>query len=332
MNKKSNKKLWIAISIFVLMVSVIAGYILAMSSVKPQIDRSDDMTNIYNSGDDKFDGSTITIDGVTYNRNPDIKTILLLGIDKSVEEIESTNLIHEAGGRADVIALLVMNKKTKKIDVIGISRDTIVNVDVYGKDNAYIRSDNMQIALQYTVADNMKRGNWIMKNKVSEMMYDIPIYATAALTMDGISTLIDNIGGITITMDDNYKILDKQYTKGQTVKLSGEEAYKFIRYRDTKEFGSNNVRMKRHILVMRTLVSKIKGLGNTSIEILKKVAEPYMESDIDADTIQQISEFEFSDSVVMLPGDNKEGNHDEFHLDEVALRELVIKTFYTPAN
>lgn len=331
MNKKNNKKVWIAITIFFLILSSCIGVAIAKISSRPSIDRIDD-SNYYDSGEDKFDGSTITVDGITYERNTDIKNVLLLGIDKSAEEIESADIAFEAGGRADVIAILAINKKTETVDVIGISRDTMVNVDVYGKDNIFVRTANMQIALQYSVADNMKRGNWLMKNKVSEILYGLPISGTVSFTMDGISTLIEAIGGITVTMDDNYKIFDKIYTKGKTVKLNGKEAYDFIHYRDINEFGSNNIRMKRHILIMRTLASKLKDIGDSGIEMLQKVAEPYMESDIDADTIHDIAKYQLSDSVITLPGENREGTHDEFYLDDIALRDIIIKTFYVPAQ
>lgn len=329
-----NGKLWLFIAVFILVIAVIVGIFAAQMVDKNSVSRAEgaDVSDVMQD-DVGFDENTIEWNGVTYTQNKDLKNILLLGIDKSVQEIESTDLDKEPGGRADAIAVLVMNPKNQTVQVLEISRDTITDIDIYGVDDVYLYSTPQQIALQYSVANSMRRGNWLMKNKISELLYGVPLHGTAALTMDGISKIVDAAGGITLELKDDYTHIDPDFKKGKTITMNGEQAYRFIHYRDTDVTGSNDDRMQRHIQVLHALTDKVHSIDDATLNLVKKIAEPYLESDVDAQTLNELSRYEFLDTIEILPGETREGeNHDEYYIDENALRELVIKAFYQPAE
>ncbi len=329
-----NGKLWLFIAVFVLVIAVIVGMFVAQMVDKNSVSRAEGADSSEVMQDDVgFDENTIEWNGVTYTQNKELKNILLLGIDKNEQEIESTDLEKEPGGRADAIAVLVMNPQNKTVQVLEISRDTMTDIDIYGVDDVYLYSTPQQIALQYSVANSMRRGNWLMNNKVSELLYGVPMHGTVALTMDGISKIVDTAGGITLKLQEDYTQIDPAFEKGKTITLNGDQAYRFIRYRDTDVIGSNDDRMQRHIQVLHALTDKVHNIDDTTLNLVKKVAEPYLESDVDAQTLNELSQYEFLDTITVLPGETREGeNHDEYYIDESALRELVIKTFYQPAE
>lgn len=329
-----NGKLWLCVAVFVLILAVIVGMFAAQMVGKNTVSRAEGAVAPEILPDEEgFDENTIEWNGVMYTRNTKLKNILLLGIDKSVHEIESADLDQEPGGRADAIAVLVMDSEKKTVQVLEISRDTMTDIDIYGVDDVYLYSTPQQIALQYSVANSMRRGNWMMKNTVSELLYGVPLHGTAALTMDGISKIVDAAGGITLSMQEDYTWIDPAFKKGETITMNGDQAYRFIRYRDTDTTGSNDDRMQRHIQVLRALTDKMHGIDDATLNLLKKVAEPYLESDVDAQTLKELSQYEFLENIDILPGETHAGeNHDEYYIDETALRQLVIETFYQPVK
>ena len=56
--------------------------------------------------------------------------------------------------------------------------------------------------------------------------------------MDAIATVVDAIGGLRLTFDQDYSYIDPAYRKGVTLTLDGNAAESFIRYRDKEELGS----------------------------------------------------------------------------------------------
>ena len=68
------------------------------------------------------------------------------------------------------------------------------------------------------------------------------------------------------------------------------------------------------------------------IESLMDAADEYIESDLSGETIKLISGSQMGDETIDLPGEYTTGVHDEYHVDEEALKELVINTFYVPAE
>jgi LCP family protein required for cell wall assembly len=272
--------------------------------------------------------SKITVDGVTYQRNTSLKTILLLGVDQS--EADRTYAV-SGGGRSDAIALLIMNPDTNEMQVLEISRDSMVDVDVYNARDEYLYTQQMQLTLQYSVGSSASRSNWLMKNKVSDILYGMPVDYTMSLTMDGIAPVVEALGGITLTFSKDYTDIDPLFTKGTTMLLNGDQAYAFIHNRDITVTGSNDDRMERHLQVIEAMAERLTSMSTADIDTMMNTADPYMETDLDIDTVYALRSYHISDEILKAPGATQEGeNHDEYYLDETALRQMVIDLFYQP--
>ena len=55
-----------------------------------------------------------------------------------------------------------------------------------------------------------------------------------------------------------------------------------------------------------------------------------MESDLDAETIQKLTRYAPDTELRKVPGQTEAGTHDEYIVDEAALRAMVIELFYQP--
>ena len=276
---------------------------------------------------------TVTVDGKTYRRRTDMKTVLFLGVDNTKTSEFGEGLIGN-NGRSDAIMLFLMDTKTGNTDLLTVSRDTITEVDVYDGTGELQFSNPMQIALQYSFGTSAKRSCFLTQRTVSELLYGARIDGYFSLTMDGIPVIVDEFGGVTITMPEDYSYIDSGYTKGATVTLDGAEAERFIRYRDINEFGSNEQRNERQSWFVTEMFRQIAHMGNVdgTVEHLLEVAGKYIETNLDAETMMRFLHSSLSQTY-KVPGEVREGPlHNEYYVDEDGLRELVIQLFYRPVE
>lgn len=275
-------------------------------------------------------GSTIQINGQLWQFNRRLRTVLFLGID-SKAEVKQNDIIG-SGGRADVILLLVLNTEDQTMRIMSISRDTMTVVDAYDMDRRLVFSGVMQVNMQYAFGDSPTRSCILMKRKISDLLYGIPVDYCVSVTMDGISALVEEIGGLTLTIPEDWTDIDPKYSAGAVVTLNGAEAEHFIRYRDITETGSNDVRMERHAWLIRQLLSQFGERSGDDLTSLYQSMEEYMASDLDAEIMKMVFSYDFTENT-KIPGQTSAGElHDEYYIDEEALKELLVQVFYLPAS
>ena len=278
-------------------------------------------------------GGTVKYNGVKYRRRTDVRTVLFLGVDNTYLSESGENLVGN-NGRTDAIMLFLVDTKSKTTELLTVSRDTMTEVDMYDGVGNLIYSRPMHINLQYSFGNSPKRSCFLTQRTVSELLYNARIDGYFALTMDGIPAIVEELGGITITMPDDYTKIDSRYTKGATVTMNGDEAERFARYRDTSEFGSNEGRNERHSWFVMEMFRQLKAKGDLdgTVERILDVAEDYIETDIDAETLKLLAGSTMTESY-KVPGEVRQGKYfNEYYVDEDGLRELVIKLFYRPVE
>lgn len=333
--KKSNIGLIIGI-IIVLILVVTAGTLFILSNnKKPQIQAKEaSSSNTKSEGKSSEDGKTINYEGQTYEYNRDMKAVVFLGVDKKGDMGYAEHM--GDGGQADSIILMAVNEKKKTVQLFQISRNTMTNVDVYTEKGDYLTTQKMQIALQYAYGDGEKKSIWLMKKAISELLYGVPVNSSIAMSIDGLSTVNTMLGGIEITVPKDYTYVDPAFEKGKTLTLTGEQAEKYVRYRDITVTGSNNDRMERQTQFMMALMSQLKKASQEDAELYSKLmtgANPYFTTDMTADEIMALSKYEVSGEIQTIPGEERAGKeHDEFYTDEDALKEIIVKTFYKPKS
>ena len=338
-NKTSKKRIWPWIA--VIAVVVVAA---AVGLIAAKVTTNKGKSNIPQSqtgaeADQSEWGNRLTYKGKNYRKNENISTVLFVGVDQNSEDQwddygEATEGVIGNSGRADSIILFVLNDETQTTKMLLISRDTMTEVDVYDKSGKFAYSTQNHLNMQYSYGDSPSKSLYLMKRTVGDLLYKIRIDGALSLTMDGISKIVDLLGGIPLTMAEDYSYIDERYTEGTTVTLDGKEMEHFIRYRDTNEFASNEKRVARQSWLIGEVFQYLKKTGAMSfIEDIIDKDPDYIEADVDGELLKKLSKYQIESEKLRLPGENVQGEkYDEFHVDEEALQDLIVELLYVPAE
>lgn len=150
---------------------------------------------------------------------------------------------------------------------------------------------------------------------------------------DGIADITNLMGGVTLTVPEDYTDIDPAFKAGETIVLAGEQAEKYVRYRDVNVSGSNTQRMERQAQFMEALARQMQGKDTGWYRQLLEGAKEYITMDLSVDEMERMKSYEMKETIEKVPGEVKQGEeHDEFIVDNEKLRDLVIKLFYKPVE
>lgn len=333
--KKKKVYMMIATAAIVIGIAVFAGAKLSevnkITSITRKTDSGNESAAEGTTGEDdfirdSFDGS-VTYKGQRYEINTKVDTVLFLGIDTSNQTREGIGI--DEGGRSDTIILFAIDNEKQQITPLEINRDSMVDVDIYDNDGNYLTTGKEQLTMQYSYGRNPMQASNLTREKVSDLLGRTRIDSVISLTMEGIEPIVDSIGGVTLKLEDDHTDIDPAYTKGAVITLDGQKAYDFVHTRDVTIRGSNMNRMSRQTQFMMALFNTIHGKGSSIIETMENSAGDYLYEDIDADSVDHLSSYDYSGTIMTLPGENvTEGVHDEFYIDDKKLLEVVLELFY----
>ena len=92
----------------------------------------------------------------------------------------------------------------------------------------------------------------LMKNKVSELLFGAKINNYCSINVNGMVAVVEEMGGISITFEDDYSYINPAYTIGATVTMDGAAVNTFVRYRDAKLIAI--MRGKDHLDKLKTYI------------------------------------------------------------------------------
>lgn len=269
--------------------------------------------------------------GEAYRYNYNLKNILFLGIDNSTE-IDFEN-IPGTGGQADCIMLLSLDRENKTVRVLQISRDSMTEIDIYDSNGNKYSSEQGQLALQYAYGNGAKNSSWAMKKTVSELLYEVPIDGYITMDIAAVSRVNDLLGGVTITIPEDYTEIDPAFVKGETITLNGMQAEKYVRYRDITVSESSHTRMRRQVqyipALLETFEKKVGDNAEKMKQLYSRVSE-YILTDLSIDDMTDMLEYSWNaEDVEYLAGEVVKGEEfEEFYVNEEDLQKKIIKMFY----
>lgn len=273
----------------------------------------------------------ILYDGHKYRYNYDLENILFLGIDKKEEvTIKDTPGV---AGQSDCVMVLSMDKVNKTAKILQISRDAMTDIDIYDANGNYYTTVTAQLATQYAYGNGGKSSCWASKKTVSELLFGLPLDGYISLNMDAISALNDGVGGVTLTIPEDYTNIDAAFVKGSQVTLDGAQAEHYVRYRDTAVRGSNSGRMERQVQYISALITALKakagGMRNY-YNMFESLLEPYLVTDLSAEQMNDLANYRFiQEETRYVPGEARAGEeHEEFYVNDENLQQLLIEMFY----
>ena len=318
------RKVAIAIGLLLMLIILgMVGYVMWQESRWNQTEQSGQDNELQ---DERY----ITYEGQKYEYNYDLRNILFIGVDKADEFTEQMS---GRGGQADALILLSLDKKNKTISLLEISRDSMTDVEIYGIDGKKLATERLQVALQYAYGDGTKRSCQLTKEAVSNLLYGIPIHSYVALAVDGVPKVTELMGGVELTVPEDYTNIDSDFAKGATIVLKGEQAERYVRYRDINVTGSNNQRMERQTQFIKALAMQLQGKNAAWYQQLFSGAEEYITTNISTEEMDRLSKYQMSQDIQVVPGVTKQGEvHDEFVVDNEQLQKIIIKSFYKSVN
>lgn len=166
--------------------------------------------------------------GITPRRNEPIN-ILVLGMDiGDTEQIEN-----ESVRRTDTMMVVNYNPNTKKINVVSIPRDTLIQIDAYDAYGNLIPYWKMNSA--YALGG--------VEEVISqvEQLIDTTINYVVEIDYAAFRNFIDAIGGVDMYIeqqmdyDDDAQDLHIHFNQGETVHLDGQGAEEFFRWRQNND-------------------------------------------------------------------------------------------------
>ena len=269
-------------------------------------------------------------EGQWYELNNEIDTVLILGIDS----IESTDESRDSSSQADFLALLIVDNEAKSFKVLHINRDTVTDIPQIDKYGSKYGTYTAQLALAHTYGgqDNMKCRNTV--DAVNNLLYSVDIDHYLSLTMDAIPVLNDGMGGVTLTLEEDFTALGENFVKGAEVTLVGDEALTFVRWRSDALTTSNLDRMTRQRQYISALFDKYVSADiDNTLETMLKVNE-HLVSDCTinqmSDLLETLQDYTY-ETTLTLPGEAILGSeYVEFHVDETQLQKMVVELFYVP--
>jgi LCP family protein required for cell wall assembly len=344
--KKTRKKirpvtvvLGLCAIILVAVVGVMGSFIILNNQGETQLkqNRSPEVIAVPAGVKNDNDGKVILYNGEQYCYNEDNINILFMGIDTSIDETSEEDI--GGNGQADTLILASLDSKTGKFSLVNISRDAMVDINLYDTAGEYRGTKEMQICLSYAYGDGKETSCENTLESVSRLLYGMPINAYVAIDYDAISLLNDAIGGVTVeALEDINSVGIKA---GETVTLSGEQAHAYVRSRDTSLLDSNNYRMERQKQYLNAFIQKaiseIKGDVTRSLD-LYNAATGYMVTDLSTSEVTHLASLVVMNGVVggdmrTVPGEVVEGEkYAEFIPDDEALYELILDVFYNKVS
>ena len=311
--------------------AVLIMYNVGKGSMKNQIDSDSAITppETMDNVEINQDGSTVYYKGEKYEYNENAVPILLLGVDKY--DFDDTEGIGY-NGQSDAVYVAICNTETKSVSILAVSRDSMVDVNRYSYDGAFLDTKRMQLCLAYAYGDGKEKSCQNVALSVSRLLCNVPINYYAAVDFQAVPVLNDAVGGVTVPeyTDDGLS------PTGNTVTLNGNQAMRYLRWRWTPELTSNNSRIERQKNYIGAFVQKAVGKTKEDITFplsLYNAVSDYMITNIDASQITYLAANYLGGAENMkmysIPGTiEKVDNHAQFTPDAVALYETLLELFY----
>ncbi len=273
------------------------------------------------------DNAEVFHKGQGYVYNDNLINILCIGVDKQDKNEKRSR-------QADALYLLSLDTQKNQLNILAISRNTLADIDIYDVNNEFLDTDNAQICLSYAYGKDDKNSSLLTCKAVSKFLYDVPINSYYTIYMDGVTKVVDSVGGVKVTLAEDLSACDKNWQKGKQITLKSGNVLKYLQYREE----SNEPRMQRHIGFIKEFVNSAKATLKKDIslpvDLYKKISKNSV-TDIDVSEITYLIT-EISKAKVDFHSvkgkTGSDGIHETFIADDEALFETVLNLFYIKTN
>lgn len=328
---RHNKKFAAAAALLCIVVLSAGGFFLLHS----QKEQSRLHVTAGNSVDMKGGYRTITWKDKEYQYNSLITTILYAGLDSTDPLKASETYSNKA--RADSISVVILDKKKKKMSILALNRDTMTEIRRYTRTGEDMGTYVSHLGYAYSYGDGGEVSCEDLKEAVENLL-GISIDEYAVTNQSSITSINDLVGGVTVTVpNDDLAAMYPELKKGVVVTLDDSNVKDFLQHRDTAADFSNEGRIERQQAYVTAYVDLLKNrLASEPDQLWQEIGQmnDYLQTSITKNKYLSLARLlekvSFTDADYYRPtGKDSAGElHDEFYVDEDALRQLVIDLFY----
>lgn len=276
----------------------------------------------------------LMLNGEAYIPKKNIETYLLMGIDDpgKVQKREE----YDGTGQCDVVMLLVRDKSAGTYRTLALNRNTMMQVKSISPDGTCLATTQNQLALAHSDGDGLEISCENVVDAVSNFLYGQKIDGYAAVNMGSIGIINHQLGGVTVTIQDDFSKLDPTMKLGETITLSDEQAVTYVRGRMNIGSEENTERMRRQSEYLSQAEEKFREKCAADSKFPLQVyesLEEYMVTNISSQKFSKIALLvakEKSEGSLKLEGETVIGEMDfeEFWADQESLESVIAQLFY----
>ena len=331
--------------IFLIILAVIVGLLvavgiaLAIAVNMGNVNLHKMITGLDNTPEEvtvKDKGQTVEYNGHTYKYNENVISFVAIGRD---DESGYANVTRKDATCADAIILFAIDTSTRKIRAIMVPRNSWVPVDLYEADQSYVGTRDLQITLSHAVLlDSIDKCAANTTKSVSYLFYNLPITYFIDVDFDVVKDASTAVGGV--QLEALHSIPGASYAPGDTVILTGDEALRYVRYRDVDAFESAIDRQERQIQFVKAFTAKLGNLSAQDVLGLYNGVSDDVVTNLGMSEIAYLaycfstggsSGFEMTTLTgttdVVAEADGEE--YERYHLDSASVMQNTLDAFYT---
>lgn len=319
-----------ALMLGLLVALALGAYMIGELLEKPAEEPRSEMTEGFGRYEEKI------FQNETYYRKTGITTILLMGVDRDTAESQQ---MFRDGGQSDFLMLLTVDHDAGTVRQLQIERDTVARIHVLtvlGQDGGY---RNLQICLSHAYGANQEECAENAVEAVSHYLDNLEIDMYMAVDYSAVPVVNDLLGGVTVTLKDDFTSMDPAMVQGATLTLKGKQAEHFVRGRRTVGDGTNASRQlrQREWLDGATELLKQKVRENSSFagELMDALGASLVTNASRGRLINELTaalEYKVT-PVEQIPGEytvNASG-FTEYHTQAESVTRWVLDALYRPA-
>ena len=287
--------------------------------------------------------SNVFVNGTEYRLTHPVKTYLIMGTDGdgNVTGIGDEYL----GDCADALVLLMVDDERQAYGEIQIDRDTMMDINVLDSQGRFAFTYYMQLCLAHVYGGNPSVGCQNERDAVSELLGELDIDRYYALPIGAVQKINHELGGVTVTIEDDFSAADPSLVQGETITLSDEQAETFVRGRMSVGEGDNVSRMrrqKRYVEAMRKRFETLREEDTSFVSRFLGILQEDATTDISMEELKSLADklAGYTDLGEYEPDGWFEENdtfgdgvyHKEFYTDEASLEEILCRLYPLEAD
>lgn len=285
-------------------------------------------------GDGEPEVTELYLNDKLYISRDSLDTYLLVGTDSGGKDEGEMY----SGELADFIVLLLVDNTTEKFGFLQIDRNSMVDMVVPDESGNDSDLETMQICISHWYGKTQEDRNYYTSSAVATLLGDLEVDNVYSLEMTQIGAVNHAIGGVEVDIQTDLTKVDPAFVEGTTVRLSDEQAEKFVRARSGVGKGTNAERMERQAQYMQKVYNLVMNQARENPEYLDNLYGQLKGKVYSGDSTKnfsrltkQLTEYE-SQGIMRFKGKTKvhdtlgEGiEHEEFYVSETSILESLQK-------